>query len=231
MGDRHAKKLEKKRKQRDTAKRQGLRLAARRPDGGQQLVHNASRAPMGPCWISADWANLEQPSLVTAVVTRQLPDGGLVPAVALVDRTCLGVKNGFVAAAMPMQSLRAFLEPMARGHGGMLCCEPLLVQSVVFHAIDYARQLGFEPHRDFPASLFGPRPSELLRTAWHALDKPWYFSGPRDDVRAVLRRLESAVGLGNFDYFLAVEGLDDEDDDHDGKLSMVLPQHGMIDHA
>ena len=42
-----------------------------------------------------------------------------------------------------------------------------------------------------------------------------------------MRRLESAVGLGNFDFLLAVEGLDDFDVD----LSRSFPEHVVSEHA
>jgi hypothetical protein len=98
----------------------------------------------------------------------------------------------------------------------MVQSDPITVQSVVFHAIDYARRLGFEPERDFPAALFGPRPETLESTPWHAVGRPFYIPGPHDNVHAIARQLVAAVGESGFD-FVDIDELDfeDEGDEYD----------------
>jgi hypothetical protein len=218
--DRRAKKLEKKRKSREQAKKRASVLAARKPSETELLARSAAREPFGPCFISAQWNDAETPALVTVVVTRQLQSGQLVPGIALVDRTCLGVKNAHVQPPMPSRDLADLVDTLGSADGGMMRCEPLVAQSVVFHAIDYARSLGFEPHRDFSAALFGPRPSELLDTPWSAIARPIYFTGPHDDVTAITSQLAKAVGADGFDYGDAFEQSHDEDlrEDDDGEI-------------
>jgi hypothetical protein len=220
--DRRAKQLEKKRKRRALVVKQKNALAARAPSERQLLVKAAQRGSFGPCWVSVGWDELEMPELVSVLITRKLSDGLLLPGSALVDRTCLGVKDGFVAQPVRPSEVGDFVAHVGRIHGGMIACQPLVAQSVVFHAIDYARTLGFEPHPDFPAPLFGPRPDQLQSTPWHHAEKPWYMSGPSDDVGAVMRQLVAIVGAGNFDYTTEVSpfrldsfedhGVDDVDD-------------------
>jgi hypothetical protein len=223
--DRRAKKLEKKRKSRDQAKRKTSALAARRPSGLDLLVRSAAREEFGPCFVSAAWDDRESPALVSVIVTRKLPSGHLVPGSALVDRTCLGVKDAFVMEPMPARDLAELVDRMGMAHGGMLPCEPLVAQSIVFHAIDYARSLGFEAHRDFQVALFGPRPSELLNTPWSAPDHPIYASGPHDNAIAIMDRLAKAVGSGGFEQIgpIALAYDDDEDDGGDGIDSVLVP--------
>jgi hypothetical protein len=227
--DRRAKKLEKARKRRQAVKkRERARTEALAREGGP-LVRSAARAAFGPCWLSADWDNAEEPALVTAVVTRRLGDGRLLPATALVDRTCLGVKDGFIAEPLRPSEVDEFLEKVGIPHGGMVECEPGVVQSVVFHAIDYALRLGFTPHRDFPAALFGPRPEALEPTPWHAAERPIYFSGPHDNVNAILARLAAAVGESGFDVIDAGLVYDDGDLDEEDdwpELEPDLPVEG-----
>jgi hypothetical protein len=203
--DRRAKKIEQKRKQREVAKKQSRATASRRPDA--TLIKVAAGAPFGACYLSADWEDEGQPTLVTAVVTRALPGGRVVAGVALVDRTCLGVKEGFVAEPMRTTELDKFIGGIGIPHGGMELVEPLVVQSVVFHAIDYAEKLGFKAHRDFPAALFGPRPETLSDTPFAKADKPLFISGPDDDVEAITQQLTAAVGKGKFEV---VSESDDE---------------------
>jgi hypothetical protein len=43
-------------------------------------------------------------------------------------------------------------------------CEPLLAQSIVFHALDEAQSLGLAPYPAFEPLLLQPRPDRLLET-------------------------------------------------------------------
>jgi len=79
-------------------------------------------------------------------------------------------------------------------------CEPLVAQSVVYQALDYARALGFSPHSDFEESLMGPRPVDVLDTPMSHPTRPIYWSGPDDNVPSILQRLTVAVGKGNYDF-------------------------------
>jgi len=216
--DRRQRKLqEKKKKKREAAKKKARAAASRRPDRTQLLVGAAARGPFGPCAVSNGWDDEAEPALVTAVVTRRLPDGDLVAGVALVDRTCLGVKEAFPTDKIADEELDDLLDQVGAVHGGMTRCEPLVAQSIVYHAIDYADRLGFPPARDFPEALFGPRPAELTATPWHAAQRPAYVAGPDDDVVGILERLEAAVGAGGFDFvdLSELDGGEDEDEDKD----------------
>lgn len=221
--DRRAKKIEKKRKSRDVARRKAAVLAGRKPSPEELLVRSAAREAFGPCFVSAEWDVVEgPPALVTVIVTRRLASGHLLAASALVDRTCLGVKDAFLFEPMSLAAFDELVDRIGVAHGGMERCEALVAQSLVFHALDYARSLGFEPHRDFPAPLFGPRPDELLETPWCAPKRPCYISGPRDDVSAITRRLITKVGEDGFDYLDASQPADDDDWDGDDDLTGEL---------
>jgi hypothetical protein len=213
--NRRQRQIEKKRKKRNLVKKRAQAAAAARPSWEERLLRAAARGPFGPCAVSAGWDDEGSPALVSVVVTRQTSGGDLLPALALVDRTCLGVKDGFVARPVGLAELEDFLAQVGDAHGGMEPCEPLVAQSIVFHAIDYARKLGFEPHHDFHEALFGPRPDALLETPWHAAERPCFILGPHDDARRILARLNEAVGAGNFDWLVASEfsplALDDDD--------------------
>jgi hypothetical protein len=207
--DRRGKKLEKKRKQREQ-KKKATAIAAQNLTSAGALARTAAREPFGPCYVSFGWDDLVEPALVTVIVTRKLPHGRFVAGIALVDRTCLGVKNGFLKLQASARDLADFIEEVGRPHGGMIPCEPPVAQSIVYHALDYARSLGFEPHPDFPALLYGPRPAELVNTPWSAPERPTYIAGPDDDVPVIANRLTKALGAGR------VELVDAFDDQYDG---------------
>jgi hypothetical protein len=123
---------------------------------------------------------------------------------------------------------------LSRRGDTLVPCEPLVAQSVVFHALDYAHGLGFSPHPDFARALFEPRPAVLLDTPGAHPERPMYCSGPNDDVASIRRRLDEAVGPGNYDFLIELDddeldeledlGLDDhlEDDDE-------FEDHGVLE--
>ncbi|APR83211.1 Hypothetical protein A7982_08560 [Minicystis rosea] len=166
------------------------------------LLRQAALLPHGPSFVSADFTmtRMDPPRLVSVVVTRKVPGGMLLPALALVDRTCLGVKNAFVAELVSEYEFGGFVLEVGRAHeGGLVPCELAVAQSIVWNAVDYAASLGFDPHPDFPEVLFGPRPAPLLDTPLAHPSKPFWVRGPDDDVEEILATLDESVGEGNYD--------------------------------
>src|SRR5262245_715480 len=121
--------------------------------------------PLGPAWVSASWREEPGavPPLVFVVMTRRAPDARLLAVVAAVDRTCVGGRSAAVFEPMWQAELDELLTALLQDEHPFEECETSLAQSILFHAIDYARSLGFElhPDLDFAEPLFGPRPEEL----------------------------------------------------------------------
>jgi len=208
------KKLEKTRKKRQLAKKEARKLEAKFQ--GTSLLRVAASAPFGPCWLSTalDAPNdVGSPALISVVVTRRIR-GQLLGEMALVDRTCLGVKNANMLPLQPELSLREFVAERLQRMGELRECEPAEAQAVVFHGLDYAASLGFGYHPDFEPALFEPRPESLRETPFAHPARPYYVAGPNDDVPMILDQLQSVVG-GNYDLGGAVADswFDDEDDD------------------
>lgn len=212
------KQLAKRKKKRENAQRKA-RPGAPSPAVSQAaIVREALALPHGPSFLSAGWRSADErgPQLVTAVVTRVGPGGLLIPSIALVDRTCLGIKNGFIGRPATRAELDTWLARIAAAHGGVEPADLYTVQSIVYHAIDYARSLGFEPHPDFPEPLFGPRPDQLLDTPLARPARPIYWSGPDDDPARVVAQLTRAVGEGNFNFVAGGPPMFDEEEDEEG---------------
>jgi hypothetical protein len=142
--------------------------------------------------------------LAVVLVSRNTGFNRIQACTYLVDYFCLGVKNvtgprnlnptdyqDFVADAF-----RAFpIEPEE------ISLE--IAQAIVLGALEYAAQLGLEPHRDFAAArpLLGEWKGEPKLTFGHK-GKPLYVNGPYDDPMKIVRTLRQSVGDGNFDYLL-----------------------------
>ena len=213
-------KLQKAKNKRDDARRK--RSSRAREQTPAALIARAMTAPFGPCWISSALDEVEAdegPALISVLVTRRV-GGLLVPCLVLVDRTCLGVKSAFVAQPQTELGLEALQRELSRSGDVLRETDLLTAQSVIYHAIDYAKSLGFAPHRDFVPELIGERPGALLDTPLARPERPLYVPGPDDDVRQVLARLDAGVGRGNYDVLSDFEGdeedaLDFDDDDFD----------------
>ena len=74
-----------------------------------------------------------------------------------------------------------------------------LARQLVFGAVEYARELGFEPHPDFAGcvSHLGPwdRSSDIT---FGREGMPTYIEGPYDDTARIIRTLRRSVGDDNF---------------------------------
>jgi hypothetical protein len=76
----------------------GVRAWQARSAIGASLLLLVQSAPFGPAWISAslyDPDDGQMPALITVVVTRRVR-GLRLAEIALVDRTCLGIKNAML---------------------------------------------------------------------------------------------------------------------------------------
>lgn len=198
----HQKRLEKRKKERELAKRHARARAreATFPTSMAGMARRGAEHPFGPAFMSASWREdadeHAEPSLVAVVVTRILPDGDFVAGSFLVDRTCLGVKDAFVDGPLSRGKLDGILERMARAHAGGV--EEVAVhdaQSVVLHAVAFARSLGFAPHADFAyARIVLGEPDTLLDTPLSRPSRPIYVAGPRDDVARIEAQLDRVDG-------------------------------------
>jgi len=122
----------------------------------------------------------------------------------LVDAYCLGVKDTVGPRTMHGRDLPAFTRSFYAAYPDPPLTAPLdLAQNLVFGAVAYARDLGFEPARGFETTIghLGPwtGPS-AIRFGRHG--KPLFVQGPHDNPTRILATLEGSVGPGNFDFLV-----------------------------
>jgi hypothetical protein len=101
---------------------------------------------------------------------------------------------------MDRRALSDFVADYFRAYAGTPIAAPFdLAQHLVFGAVEYARGLGFEPHRDFAAAAghLGSWTGPSAITFGHD-GQPWFIEGPHDDTRRVMKTLERTMGRGNF---------------------------------
>jgi len=126
--------------------------------------------PLIGCWITRQWSNgliIDQrpadwiddnqlpplamgAGLASIAVARQHTDTEVSVCGYLVDTYCQGVKNAVPPTMLDRRDLPAYLTNFFAAYNTDPLPAPIsLAQDLVLGAVDYARSLGFDPHRDF----------------------------------------------------------------------------------
>ncbi len=200
-----------KAKQRKAAKRKKAKARARlqlRPKPSQgRILQSSSKWPLHECLISTGWQDTTQISQV--MLTRRAPDGRYAVGLFLVDLACLGVKDGYGRIFFTLSEYNRHREQVMASQP-LEPCDLDLAAKVIHTAIEYARGLGFEPHRDAVAALpiLGEADPEAHPTSIPTggpEGKPFYVQGPYDNVRRILATLNRAVGPDGYHFLVGME--------------------------
>ena len=142
----------------------------------------------------------------------------------LIDYWCLGVKDAIPPSKMGRSQYQEF-----KGSCVERFNEPFVdisieqAQSIVYGAVEYARNLGFEPGSDFNTKAqahLGLQPETPIPIEFGRDGQPYYVSGPYDNPEKIIKTLEASVGEGNFHYVAGIGGLGD---DFLGEEGLFLP--------
>jgi hypothetical protein len=164
-------------------------------------VKAARNYPIYECLINPSW---KKRGLAVILLSRRQPDGNITFGNYLVDIYCLGLKNTF--CNVDFSPTRYRTEVVARSYDDETPepCPVDLAHHIIYGAIDYAAQFGFEPEKDFDLSQYvldareDVGPCEGVEFGHNG--KPLYVAGPHDNVEWVLKQLERTAGEGNFHY-------------------------------
>ena len=193
----------------------------------RQIATEEARPVLEPglagCWVSPGWStgltvdgHTEWPDIAdlpatdggvaTVLVARREPAHTVSVCGYLLDVYCLGVKNTLCPRTMSEADLGRFVKRYFAIFDSPALSAPLdLARHLVFGAVDYARELGFEPPRDFSraATHLG---------AWTASSdirfgkdgKPFYVSGPYDNPDKIMPTLAERVGPENYHFLVPI---------------------------
>jgi hypothetical protein len=93
-------------------------------------------------------------------------------------------------------------------------CDVDLAHEIIYGSIDYARQYGFEPHRDYAQASLVLDPPEMhprkKRVTFGKDGKPLFISGPNDNASFIYGTLMRTAGEGNFDFMVGFEETEEE---------------------
>ena len=210
--------LRERSKRRQAAKQ----VQTRGPASVLQHLRQARSYPIEGCWIMPGW---EEGGMAVIVVARRQTNGNIIYGTYLVDYYCLGLKNTFFNGEISSREFRRVVLPGTMQGNEPEEMSPALAHEIIWGAIEYAQQYGFRPHRDFRRSRnILDLPDVHPRTG--AIEfgyegKPFFISGPDDNVDAIVRQLNRMAGEGNYHYMVGVggppPGVWEEDDEWDGE--------------
>lgn len=149
-------------------------------------------------------------------VAREKRNGDILLGSFLVDTYCLGVKDT-IFKLMPRYAYDEFREDvLATEEVKVEVGDPNYVFNVIYGALEYAEDLGIEPHKDFAVTeylLDAPEDLEYVDLQFGMDGKPCFYYYDGDPRGEIIKKLEEAVGP---DGYTAIDGqpmvdmLDDE---------------------
>ena len=182
----------------------------------------ARQLPIAECWISPDWKDA---GLCTIVVARKHTTGNVTFGVYLMDIFCLGLKNTYGVFNRTQFDYEEVIGQMFEQHGGKTPISYALAHNIVYGGIAYAEDLGLKTEKDWATSQFileeDTEDIELIDVEFGKDGKPFFMSGPHDNVGKIKSRLDASVGAGNYGFTIGgfdFDGgydFDDDDDDFD----------------
>ncbi|RKY10625.1 MAG: hypothetical protein DRP56_00500 [Planctomycetota bacterium] len=204
---RHQKKLMKKRQNDKLRKKKQAASIPFELISPKKKVLMARTFPFYECLINPSW---KEEGLVTILISRRQPDNHLAFGVFLVDTYCLGLKNTFCNADLALSSYKRDLLDKAYPEEKPIECPIPLAHHIICGGIAFAEQFGFKPNKDFKQSRYilddkaNVEPCEGIEFGKDG--KPFFISGPDDNVEHIMRQLASKAGDGNFDYVVKATG-------------------------
>jgi hypothetical protein len=196
------------------AKRKTIVAAKKAAEGGSRLL-GAARAmatvatsPIHECLMSE---MIFEQGIGTVIISRRLPDGRIGAALFLVDAYCLGIKNAdFSVLFREEYNERVTL---ALQNEILTEVEPACARKIVEEAVAYAKDLGFEPHKDYQLAkrIMGDIDPAACSTqfTFGKDGKLFFITGPNDTpkkVEKIVNTLTKRYGPGGFDYLVGIGG-------------------------
>lgn len=152
--------------------------------------------------------NKENEGFVTILVVRKMPSEKYCVATFLLDVYCLGIKNTGYRFALSESELKEFAMNIGTTVGELEPVANETAHNYIYGALDYAEELGFKPDKDWAITEYFLNP-DLVTDAIDRIEfgqngKPFYISGPYDNVNVIINTLRRTVGDGNFDFIAPI---------------------------
>ena len=179
------------------------------------IMNKARSLPFDKCWINENW---QRSGIATLLVSRLQPSGKVIVAGYLIDIFCLGVKDALTRFSISNEEFKEFINRFCkRTDTSPQQCSPLFAQNLVYGAVEYAEDLGFQPHKDYNFASYILDPAdeiEYMDIEFGKNGRPFLMRGPFDDFPKNIGILNRSVGEGNYGFMTHL------DQDEDGFLEL-----------
>jgi len=171
-----------------------------------EALQNARQYPILGCWTIEDW---QEAGIAPVIIARKQDDEKVLYANYLVDLYCLGVKDVVVDEDVPQKRFERALQKMCMEAPHEIPVD--LAHEILYGALEYARNYGFEPHPDFTRlhadQVLDPPDAHprSYKVEFGKDGKPLYISGPNESQyqsMQIVQTLERTAGEGNFNYMV-----------------------------
>jgi hypothetical protein len=243
-GAREQKRLAKQKAKKHSRKRE---LARQNSNDPTVLLKATDRWPIVATLVPKElWTN----GIGNLIVARRMPDHRLACGFFLVDVFCLGIKDAHwqILGAKEFDDTRKQIEKQER----LQDVPPEYFAKLIYRAAEYAKTLGFAPHRDFRHAqllLAGIDPSQCpdeFEFGQHG--RPFYVRGPYDSLdkaHSIAKQIaafggdymvgidisDSSAAFGEFEDFDELDSDDDDDIDDPDEDDFIGIRFHDVDEA
>jgi len=117
----------------------------------------------------------------------------------------LGLKDTFAKTNVSPDRYQELHEKMDHRQK-MTTCPIELAHQMIYASLDYAAQFGFQPQSDWTQSQYLLEPRGELEEPYQLTfgkdGKPFFISGPYDNVEQIIKQLDKTAGPGNYDVVI-----------------------------
>ena len=208
---------------RKKARKQARRTSQARSSAFQSAMDGVSKTAIrsSPIHECLCWEPLSEAGFGYAVVARRVPTGEVVTGLFMVDMFCLGVKDSIFKVFSGLHEYEELKDKLGE-HVPLKSVSAPYIRKLVEGAVAYARDLGFEPARNYRATaeVFGDiNAAECDETFVFGKDgRPFYMRGPEENAiraRQIVEQLTQRCGPDGFDFLMTPPEDDDSDYDDD----------------
>jgi hypothetical protein len=122
------------------------------PQGQEKYIKTRARLlPIDKCYISKKWKELGECNIF---ITRKHSNGNFTAGFYLVDLFCLGVKDAFYYFNLPDYEIKNIIDNANDSGESIVECDYALAHNIIYGALDFAEEYGFNPHKDFAIAKY-----------------------------------------------------------------------------
>lgn len=174
------------------------------------VVNKTQNLPFYKCFANDDW--FDSHALTSVYVSKVMPSGKICFCIYLIDKGCLGLKSTAFFMNLEKEAYEEWVDDgYAREERGYVEITPENAHNIIFGGIDYATECGFEPidkdwritERFLDEDLIT---DEIDEIEFGSEGKPFYVSGPYDNVNKIINTLRKNFGEDGFHYISHIGG-------------------------